>query len=278
MFNLDKLYSLRTKIPKNIRKIIPKFIRRKINKKFFKYYFLQTDLKKLPNLNYPEDGNLEYQKYLIEKFNKTQKQNSFMTYPNLLELLSTKFTLDDNFTFLDIGGEKIDFYLSLKKKFKNVQYFLFNQNSMLSPFDEIKKKFDYKDLHLIHQIDEIFRMNFSFTNFGSSIQYLDNYEILLEKITNNTKHIFFSGTHLYNSSEKKFEKNTIVKQVNVLPKINFNYFFNRQNFFNILKKKDYELIFEKKNLTDNVNYDNFNNYLKNLEYSDFLFTKKTTVI
>ena len=54
MFNLDLLYTIREKIPKNIRRIVPKIIRRQIDKKFFRYYFKKTNLKNLPQLNYPE--------------------------------------------------------------------------------------------------------------------------------------------------------------------------------------------------------------------------------
>ena len=118
MLNLDLLYKIREKIPKNVRRILPKIIRRQIDKSFFKYYFLKTNFKNLPHLNYPEKGNLEYQKELIKKFNFSKKQSSFMTYPHLIKLLSSKFEFDKILNILDIGGEKIDFYLSLKENFK----------------------------------------------------------------------------------------------------------------------------------------------------------------
>ena len=166
MLNIDLLYTIREKIPKNIRRILPKIIRRQIDRKFFKYYFLKTNFKNLPNLNYPEKGNLEYQKNLIEKFNFLEKQTSFMSCPYLIDLLSTKFRAD-----------------------------------------------------------------------------------------------------------KIFKKNIVVKQLNVLPQINYLFFFNRNSFFKIFLEKEYNLIFEKKNLTDEVNYDNFNYLLKDIQYSDFLFQK-----
>tara|TARA_B110001450_G_C17539928_1_gene448198 strand:- start:36 stop:860 length:825 start_codon:yes stop_codon:yes gene_type:complete len=274
MITTNQLYTLREKIPKNIRKILPKIIRRKINEKFFNFYYLPVNLKNLPQLNYPDYENFEFQKSLIEKFNIKKKQTSFMTYPNLIELLLTKFKTDDNFRFLDMGGERIDFYLDLKKNFKNVEYFLFNQNSMIEPFYKIKKEFNYKDFNIIDKIEKIFDKDFDFVNFGSSIQYFNKYENLLEKITNNSKYIFFSGTHLYDTPTKEFERDIIVKQVNLLPKINFLYFLNRKKFFNIFSEKDFTLIFEKKNFTDNINYDNFNKYLENIQYSDFLFKRK----
>ena len=277
MFNLDLLYTIREKIPKNIRRIIPKIIRRQIDKRFFRYYFLKTNLKNLPQLNYPEKGNLEYQKKLIEQFDLSKNQSSFMTYPQLIKLLTTKFETNKIFNFLDIGGEKIDFYLNLKKNFKNVKYFLYNQKSITDTFHKIKLEFNYQDFYVIDELNEILNINFDFINLGSCIQYFDNYEDVLKKITKNSKYIFFSGTHLYDSEESVFEKNIVVKQVNVMPQINFLYFFNRKNFFKIFFEKKYNLEFENKNLTDKVNYDNFNSRLKNISYSDFLFEKTNKV-
>ena len=278
MFSLDLLYTIREKIPKNIRRILPKIIRRQIDKRFFKYYFLQTNLRNLPNLNYPEKGNLEYQKKLIEQFSSKNNQSSFMTYPNLIELLSERFKTDEIFNFLDIGGEKIDFFLNLKKNFKNVRYFLYNQKSITESFHKIRSEFNYKNFFIIDEFDQISNENFDFINLGSCIQYFDNYEKLLAKITLNSKFIFFSGTHLYTSSDEALKKNIVVKQVNVLPQINYLYFFNRKSFFKIFLENDYNLEFEKKNLTDEVNYDNFKNFLKDIQYSDFLFSKNLNKI
>ena len=274
MTGLESLYSLREAIPKIVKEITPRFIRKKINKKFFKYYFLLTNLKNLPQLNYPESGDYEYQKELIEIFNQKNKQTSFMTCPHLIELLLMRFKADENFNFLDIGGEKIDFYLDLKKKFKNIKYFLFNQMSMTEPFYKIKKDFNLKDLHVIDEFSEIFKEKYDFVNFGSCIQYFDNYEDLLLRINKISRYIFFSGTHLYDSNNENYKKYLVVKQVNVLPQVNYNFFFNRKSFFEIFEKNDFDLIFETTNLTDRVNYENFDSYIDNIHYSDFLFLKR----
>ena len=274
MISLDLLYKIRERIPKNIRRIIPKIIRRQINKKFFKYYFLKVQLKSLPNDNYPEKGDLQYQKSLIEKFNIIKKQTSFMTCPHLMALLSMKFKPDESFNFLDFGGEKIDFYLSLKKNFKNVKYSLYNQKSINEPFHKIKNEFNFDELHVIDSFEEVLKKDYDFVNFGSCVQYLSNYEEVLEKISKNTKCIFFSGTHLFDSDNQNYHKYMIVKQVNVLPQENYLYFFNRINFFKIFTENEYQLAFENKNLTDKVNYDNFKDHLSNISYSDFLFIKR----
>ena len=274
MYNLDKLYNLREKTPKIIKKLFPKILKRKINKKFFRYYFISTSLTKLPNSNYQNEENIKYQISLVKKFEKIKKQSSFMTCPHLMQLLLMKYRTDDNFSFLDVGGEKIDFYLELKKNFKNINYYLFNLMAVNEIFRELKHKFDFEDLHVIDDIKEIFNQNFDFVNFGSCIQYFGEYENILYKIANNSKSVFFSGTTLYNSSDVKLEKHFIVKQVNVLPKINYLHFFNKKHFYKIFTQKNFNIVFENTNCTDNVNYDNFKKRLDSIEYIDVLFTKR----
>ena len=276
MNSYNFLYNLRDKIPVSIKVLFPKFLRRKINKKFFPYYFLSTDLKSLPNLNYDENeiSNLEYQKKLLREFNDTEKLNSFMTCPHLTQLLSIKFNCNDNFSFLDIGGESIDFYLDLKKKFKNVEYFIFNKDPVNKIFDVLKQEFNLIDITIINSIEETFNKKFDFVNFGSCIQYINNYENILNEITNNNNCIFFSGTTLYNSKKDVLQKNLVVKQVNTSTRSNYLFFFNKRYFYEIFIKKNFELTFEEKNLTDNINYNNFGKYLKKIQYTDFLFTKK----
>ena len=274
MISLEKLYFLKEKTPNLIKKCFPNFLRRKINKIFFQYYFLETNLKELPKLNYPSSENLLYQKNLIKKFDITNYQNSFMTCPHLIELLLMKFKVEERLDFLDIGGENIDFFLSLNNKFKNLNYFLFNQPSINNTFKKIKSEYNFENLNIIDNLKKILQKRYDFINFGSCIQYFNEYEEFLKKISNNSKCIFFSGTHLYESPHVQFDKKFVVKQMNVLPQINFLYFFNRSKFFEILIKKNFELMFEKKNLTDKVNYENFRRNLQNISYSDFLFLKK----
>lgn len=274
MINLDQLYNLREKIPKNIRRICPKFIRKLVNKKFFRYYFLSTDLGTLPNSNYPEEGNLEYQKGLIEKFDLNKKQTSSMTCPHLMQLLLVKFNLDESFNLLDVGGEKIDFYLDLKKNLRMWITLIYNQTSMIKPFNILLSQYKYDDFNIIENENDLFKINFDFVNFGSCIQYFNNYEEILKKISKNSKYIFFSATHLYDSSEKILEKHIVVKQVNVLPKVNYLYFFNRDRFLKIFQNEKFKLIFENENLTDKINYNNFKKYLRNIQYSDFLLKKE----
>jgi hypothetical protein len=273
MDNLNKLYNIRLKIPRLIKFLTPKFIKRKINKKFFFHYFLITNYQKLPNFNYVNNNNLDKQKILIEKFDKNQKQNSFMTCPYLHQLLLMKYNANKDFSFLDIGGENIDFFLKLKKNFKNVKYYVYNLEKINNDFIKLKLDFKYHNLNVIYKIDEIFNNKFDFVNFGSCIQYFDNYETLLKNITENSNQIFFSGTTLFESDNENYQKHIIVRQVNTFPEVNYCYFFNKQYFYNFFYKKSFNLVFDNKNMTDSVNFKNFGSLFKNIEYKDFFFKK-----
>ena len=58
-----------------------------------------------------------------------------------------KYNPNDNFSFLDMGGEYIDFFLELKKNFKNVKYYIFNLEKITNDFSKLK--FDYKIILVI---------------------------------------------------------------------------------------------------------------------------------
>jgi hypothetical protein len=98
-------------------------------------------------------------------------------------------------------------------------------------------------------------------NFGSCIQYFDNYETLLKNITENSNQIFFSGTTLFESDNENYQKHIIVRQVNTFPEVNYCYFFNKQYFYNFFYKKSFNLVFDNKNMTDSVNFKNFGSFL-----------------
>ena len=268
-----KFFELRNKLPKFLIKLIPKFIKRIIKKKFFNFYFIPTNHSKLVNDNYINNNNYDYQKKLIEDYKHNFKQNSFMTFPHLIELLLKKFNSDEEIMFLDMGADNIDFFLELNSKFNNIKYFFCNLKSVNSIFEKLKYENNYKNMFIIDTIDDLSNEKFDFINFGSSIEYFENYEDVLNKVSNIGKNIFFSGTTLFETKNEKYKKHIIVKQVNLYPDINYLYFFNKQFFFSIFLNNNFKLLFERKNLTDNVDYHNFNKIFKNVNYMDFLFSK-----
>ena len=269
---INKLNIDLIKILKFINLFSPKFLKKRIKKKFFKYNFLPTTLKDLPKNNYPEKFNYNDQKELISKFKLQNKQSSFMTCPHLISLLSARFKNNQEFSFLDIGGDSIDFFLELKKNFKNVKYYVFNQKNLLDVFMRLKMDFDLENLNIISEISKINNNKYDFINFGSCIQYFSNYEDFLNNIINlKSRYLFFSGLPNYTSDKDILKKNMIVKQVNVFPQINYLYLINKDHFYNIFLKKRYNLCFENKNTTDKINFDNFNNFVEKINYIDVMF-------
>ncbi len=273
MIIFDFYRSTKSFISKLIKFILPMSLKKFIKNKIYPYYFYPTPYRELPKNNYVNKNNLHSQIDLINKFNISKKQNSFMTCKDLIKILRDQYKENDSFNFLDYGGENIDFYLDLKKNFKNINYFFFNLDSINHIFKKIKKKFNYKNLHIIDNTEKILSKNFDFINFGSSIQYVNNYIYILEKLTNNSKYIFFSGITLYNSNSIKFHKHMVVKQTNCTP-FNHLYFFNKIYFKNIFLNKNYNLIFERSNTSDMIDYNNFKKKFINIQYLDILFIKK----
>ena len=117
---------------------------------------------------------------------------------------------------------------------------------MNSIFAKLKHENNYKNLFIIDQIDDVLHKKFNFINFGSSIQYFNNYELILNKASRIGENIFFSGTTLFETKNERYNKHIIVKQVNVYPNINYLYFFNKQYFFSLFLNNNFKLLFEKK--------------------------------
>ena len=109
-----------------IAKIIPGYFRKILIKKE-NICFIPTKLNQLPLNNHPIFTNIDQQNEIIQKFNNNKKEVSFKTYPNLINLLKKKYENDQQFNFLDFGGEFIDQYLILKKNFP----LLFFENNQL---------------------------------------------------------------------------------------------------------------------------------------------------
>ena len=258
---------------KFIKKLIPQFFKNIIKSKIPNYYYLPTKLKQLPLNNYPlkielkSELSLNYQIKLKEKFDKNLTQNSQMTYPDLIEKIKTIYKEDHKLNFLDIGGEKLDFYLELKKNFKNLNYFLLNKKEINDEFRKIKLKLKLENFTILENIDEC-SYKFDFINLGSVIQYIQNYNNFILKLNKISNYILISGITLYDDALSK-EKNTIVKQINIHPS-NFMFFFERKSFINIFS--NFKLIEERICISDNPNFKNFK-HLENIQYSDLLFKK-----
>ena len=210
---------------------------------------------------------------ICKNFNNIKEEITFKTYPKLIKLLKTKYSKNRVFNFLDFGGDQIDQYFILKKNFPNIRYFVFNQKVINDDFIRLKELYDYKDLIVIGNLKEISLNHFDFVNFGSVLQYVDNYDVVLDKILSKAKrYILISGTHFYNKNSAK--KKIIVEQVNLLPKKLYLFFFNLDFFLKKFKNYGFKVVNNKKNTTHCIDYKNFITInLLDLKYSDIFFEK-----
>jgi len=265
----------------NFIKLIPKSIIKKIRKRYNLITFIPTKLDYLPKENYPVNHNVAQQEKYIKNFYNLKRRTSQMTCPYLTQLLITIYEENFKLRFLDIGGENIDFFLELKSKFKNLQYYIYNQKKILENLEELKKKYFLEDFYIISDLKNIYNNKFEFINLGSCIQYFHIFDKIINliiKVSNGGSggHIFFSGLNVFTSNNNK-NNFFVVKQINFLPKTFYCYFFEKDFFFNFFKKKNYEILFEKINLTDKINYDNFKQLAKDFRYIDVLFVNKPKI-
>lgn len=252
---------------------LPGFIRKKLLKNN-KITFIPTNLKSLPKKNYPVLFSQREHEKIYQNYLKTNKI-SFNTFEEIKIILNKKYKKDEYFNFLDFGGEKIDFYLNIIKDFKNINYHIINLPKINKDLQFLKEKHNLKNLFILNNLNDLKSKKIDFVYFGSTIQYINNYEkILNDLLPLVKKHIFFSATHFFENNAKF--KNIVVKQLNYLPIEYYLYFINLDNFVENLKKYSFEIEFIQINTTYQYNTDTFQNLnLNNLKYSDVLFEKKS---
>jgi hypothetical protein len=266
IYLINKIYNL------PFSEYISGYVKKKLLKNN-KITFIPSKFKTLPLNNHPIQNSISQQEEIIENYKKNNKL-SFNTFSELKFLLKKKFEKESSFNFLDFGGDKLDFYLDICGEFKNINYFLINLPEVNKIIKTMKDKYNYKNLTILNNLDEVKKNQYDFVFFGSTLQYLNNYnDILLNILPITKKHVMFSATHFYsgNDSLKKF----VVKQLNFLPKLLYLYFINLDDLSNQFKKFNFYVEFDRLNKTHISSYDTFK-YLKinNIKYTDIFFSKK----
>ena len=177
-------------------------IQRKIIK-MFNIYYVPTNIQRLPENKYTTNSHLgitdqrfSYQEKIVKNFNNTNNLVYFNSYPRITEMLRKLF-LDENlkFNFLDFGGESIDFYLYLKKKFRNINYFVHNKKEINQDFIKLKEKYKFENITVLENLTEISKNKYDFICFGSVVQYMHNYDYW--------PHFFFRGQLFQNDAMTK---------------------------------------------------------------------------
>ena len=264
IYLINKIFSLNfiLKLPK-FRKVV----------QIFNITFIPTKLKKLPIKPHPIIYSYKNQLKYINFFFEKNKQSSFVNCKDLDEILEKKFKKNKRFKFLDYGGENIDFYMSLKSKFPNIKYYVFNQREIINRMTVINNKFKFKDFNICKNEKDVYKIKYDFINFGSSIQYIQNYEKIILKIQKCSRlFIFFSGITFFSNNE--FNKNCLIaKQINLVPTILYCFFFNKEKFVKLFNNNNYFCEFDRLSLTDSISFFNFK-LMKNLSYRDILFKRR----
>jgi ubiquinone/menaquinone biosynthesis C-methylase UbiE len=249
------------------------FIKKKLLKNN-RITFIPTNKKKLPKKNHPILNSIQYQEEIIDLYIK-KKKISFNSFSDLKHLLKKKFNSNTKFNFLDIGGDKLDFYLDISKEFKNVNYFLINLPEVNQIIKTIKNKYNFVNLRVLNNLDEIKSHNYDFVYFGSTLQYLDNYENFIKEIIPITKkYVFLSATWFFQNDN--YLRNIVVKQLNFLPKEFYLYFFNLNFIQKIFKNQSFKTELIEVNNSYSCSFKNFEKLnIKNIKYTNILFTKES---
>ncbi len=251
---------------------IPKRIIKRLIKKN-KIFFIKTSLKDLPSNNYPFLLSLED----LDKKKSIYSGNNFRVptneFPYLSLVLKLIFYEGEKFRFLDFGAQYIDNYFFLKNKNQNIKYFyhdLIENNKIVQEFVNHN---NLEDIEIVNTLEDINKKEYDFIYFGSVIQYVNDFEKLLQDIVKKKpKYIYFSGLNVYQKYTHDF---VICKQFNVFPQINYCYFFKFDYLVNLICSNNYDLLYCSENPNSKINYSHINNYLnENCQYLDLFFKIK----
>ena len=199
------------------------FLIRKISR-IFKIYFVLSTKDYLPKNNHP----LHNLNLLFENQYNNFLKNNFNFNKDLFYSLKSLFLKNKNVKILDYGGENLDLYLFLKKKFPKIKIIIINQKKLNIVLKNFIKKKKIKNIQIFSDIKKINNIKLNLVYFGSSLQYIENYEQILKfLLKKKIKYFCISASSFFYS--KKFNKKIIMKQVNLLPYVLYCYSFNYTN-------------------------------------------------
>ena len=245
------------------------FLTRKISR-IFKIYFVFSAKNYLPKNNYP----LHNLNLLFENQYNNFHKNNFNFNKDLFHNLKGCFLKNKTIKILDYGGENLDLYLFLKKKFPKATIIVINQKKLNNVLKNFIKKKKIKNIQVFSDIKKINNIKLDLVYFGSSLQYMKNYEEILKfLLKKKVKYFCISATSFFYS--KKFNKKIILKQVNLLPYILYCYSFNFIHINSLFSKYGYKIINKKFNPYKKINFRNFS--IK-VEYLNIQYKKLTSKI
>ncbi len=174
----------------------------------------------------------------------------------------------DKLNILEIGGGNKPIFNFLKK-YTNKQIFSYvlERNEIFEKYNNAISSEDKNNLIYIKNIDEIEIKDFLIAYFGSSLQYLENFEKINNMIIkSNIKYVIIFDT-IFNLFDYDFYS----LQINMAPSIFPIKFLSLNNLINKFRENNYKLIFEKTNEMNKFKHDKFEKELK-IKY--LIFEKK----
>ena len=238
---------------------------RKISR-IFKIYFVLSDKNYLPKNNHP----LHNLNLLFENQYNNFLENKFNFNKDLFHNLKKHFSKHKKIKILDCGGENLDLYLFLKSKFPKISIIVINQKKLNNILKNFLKKKKIKNIQVFSDIKKINHIKLDLVYFGSSLQYIKNYEEVLKLLLKKKiKYFCISATSFFYS---KFNKKIILKQVNLFPYFLYCYSFNYIHISSLFNKYGYKIMNKKLNPYKKINFRNFS--IK-IEYLNIKYKKLT---
>ena len=239
---------------------------RKISR-IFKIYFVLSDKNYLPKNNHP----LHNLNLLFENQYNNFLENKFNFNKDLFHNLKKHFSKHKKIKILDYGGENLDLYLFLKSKFPKISIIVINQKKLNNILKNFLKKKKIKNIQVFSDIKKINHIKLDLVYFGSSLQYIKNYEEVLKLLfKKKIKYFWISATSFFYS--KKFNKKIILRQVNLFPYVLYCYSFNYTHISSLFNKYGYKVMNKKINPYKKINFRNFS--IK-IEYLNIKYKKLT---
>ena len=230
-----------------------------------KIYFNLSDKKKLPQNNYPLT-NLN--KLFETQYSNYLQQNKKLNL-DIYNLFKKYFKKNSKIKLLDYGGENLDLYLFLKDKYPNIKIIVVNQLKLVNFLKKFLKKRKIENIKVFNNFYKIKNIKFDFVYFGSSLQYIKNYEKILDLVVkSSSKYIYISASSFFYGDLAK--KNIIVKQLNLLPIIMYCYLLNFNFIRKYFDKKNFIILSKKRNPFKKINYRNFE---FKIDYLNVLFKR-----
>ena len=241
------------------------FIAKKILK-IFKIFFIQTNLKDLPNKNYIINEN-----QILKEFEDGKRfliSKPYITYSHLIDLMTVMNR--KSLSFFDYGAGNLNLYFYLSNKFTDLNYYFYDQSNIIKLLKDFNENFNLKNLIINTNISE---NKIDLVYFGSTLQYLKNYKDEITKFRTNSNYLLISQTPFFKNKNLKNEF-IILKQVNMHPNIHYLYSFNYYLFIEFMKKNNFILVDSNLNkVTKFLNFKNFRNEYKDIDMYDLLFKK-----